>query len=160
MKTKHILGLDIGTNSIGWAVLNAVENEGITFLTGIHSSGVRCIPMDEKVQGDFEKGNSVSQTAERTKYRSIRRLYERSHLRRERLHRVLSILKFLPTHYEQQLDRYGRFVNFSEPKLAWIRDEHGIPQFLFQSSFNEMLADFRLHQPELVANNKKVTYFG
>ena len=116
MKTKHILGLDIGTNSIGWAVLNAVENEGITFLTGIHSSGVRCIPMDEKVQGDFEKGNSVSQTAERTKYRSIRRLYERSHLRRERLHRVLSILKFLPTHYEQQVYRYGLFVNFSEPK--------------------------------------------
>ncbi len=158
MKTKHILGLDIGTNSIGWAVLNAVENEGITFLTGIHSSGVRCIPMDEKVLGNFEKGNSVSQTAERTKYRSIRRLYERSHLRRMRLHRVLSILKFLPAHYEQQLDRYGRFVNFSEPKLAWTRNEHGTPQFLFQDSFNEMLADFRLHQPELVANNKKVPY--
>ena len=106
MKQKHILGLDLGTNSIGWAVINASENEeGKERLNAINCSGTRIIPMDAAVLGDFDKGNSKSQTAERTKYRSMRRLYERGKLRRERLHRVLALLNFLPLHYSRRLDR-------------------------------------------------------
>lgn len=86
-----ILGLDLGTNSIGWAV---VDNEKQC----IEAAGSRIIPMDAGTIGDYEKGNSVSQTKERTQYRGMRRLRERQLLRRERLHRVLKIMQFLPEH--------------------------------------------------------------
>lgn len=155
---KKILGLDLGTNSIGWAVINATQTEDNTCLQNISSCGSRVIPMDAAILGDFDKGNSKSQTAERTKFRGVRRLLERSLLRRERLHRVLSLMGFLPEHYTQQIDRYGKFIPDSEPKLPWIKTENGKYQFIFQDSFLEMLTDFQLRHPELIANEKKVPY--
>lgn len=141
---KHILGLDLGTNSIGWAVINAItdENTQKEQLIGINAAGSRIIPMDAAQLGDFNKGNTVSQTANRTQYRSTRRLYERKKLRRERLHRVLQLLGFLPPHYAAQLDRYGKFITNSEPKLAWEKGANHLPHFIFQKSFQEMLKDF------------------
>ena len=159
MKHKHILGLDLGTNSIGWAVINASKNEeDKEQLDGINCDGVRIIPMDAAVLGDFDKGNSKSQTADRTQYRSMRRLYERGKLRRERLHRVLALLNFLPLHYSNQLDRYGKFIAATEPKLPWHKDEQGHWTFIFQESFDEMLADFYRNQPELLSKGQKVPY--
>lgn len=137
---KKVLGLDLGTNSIGWAL---IDEDGKKIL-GI---GSRVIPMDQKVLGDFDKGNSVSQTAERTGYRGIRRLRERHLLRRERLHRVLYILGFLPEHYKENIDfeeRFGKFINDKEPKLVY--NDEG---FLFKDSFIEMIADFKPRNPEL-----------
>lgn len=141
---KHILGLDLGTNSIGWAVINATtdENTQKEQLIGINAAGSRIIPMDAAQLGDFNKGNTVSQTANRTQYRNTRRLYERKKLRRERLHRVLQLLGFLPPHYAAQLDRYGKFIANSEPKLAWEKGANHLPHFIFQKSFQEMLKDF------------------
>ena len=147
---KKILGLDLGTNSIGWAVINASQKEDNTdSLQNISSCGSRIIPMDAAILGDFDKGNSKSQTAERTRLRGVRRLLERSLLRRERLHRVLSLMGFLPKHYARQIDRYGKFIPDSEPKLPWIKTENGKYQFIFQDSFLEMLTDFQLRHPEL-----------
>lgn len=160
---KKILGLDLGTNSIGWAVVNADEatreNE-TTYLKpkGISKSGSRIIPMDEGILGDFDRGNTKSQTADRTKFRSARRLLERYLLRRERLLLVLKLMDFLPEHFANQIDRFGKFINHAEPKLAWKKDETGMPKFLFIDSFNEMIADFAQNQPQLVANGKKVPY--
>lgn len=141
---KHILGLDLGTNSIGWAVINATtdENTHKEQLIGINAAGSRIIPMDVAQLGDFNKGNTVSQTANRTQYRSTRRLHERKKLRRERLHRVLQLLGFLPPHYAAQLDRYGKFIANSEPKLAWVKNTNHLYHFIFQESFQEMLNDF------------------
>ena len=82
---KKILGLDLGTNSIGWAVVST-NNEHQ--LERIEADGPRIIPMDAGTLGDFNRGNPISQTAERTRLRGARRLVERSLLRRERLHRV------------------------------------------------------------------------
>lgn len=156
---KKTLGLDLGTNSIGWAVINSnIDSEGKEKLVGISSCGSRIIPMDAATLGDFGKGNTKSPVAERTRLRGIRRLLERSLLRRERLHRVLSVMGFLPEHYASQLDRYGKFLPETEPKLAWYKDDSGRYQFLFQKSFHEMLEDFRLHHPELVAGEKKIPY--
>ena len=154
---KRILGLDLGTNSIGWAVLLAVESEeNIFHLQGIEGAGSRIIPMDASMLGDFDRGNSISQTAERTRLRGVRRLLERCLLRRERLHRVLEILGFLPTHYSLSLNRYGQIKDGEEPKLAWRKNEVGKYEFLFTDSFNEMLEDFRESHPELVG--KKIPY--
>jgi len=154
---KRILGLDLGTNSIGWSVLLAeIDENGNVQLQCIEAAGSRIIPMDAAMLGDFERGNSISQTAEKTRLRGIRRLLERCLLRRERLHRVLDILGFLPFHYSKALNRYGQIKEGEEPKLAWRKNEIGKNEFLFIDSFNEMLEDFRVIHPELVG--KKVPY--
>ena len=143
-RMKRILGLDLGSNSIGWAfVQQDFENKQGKII----ATGSRIIPMDQGILGDFEKGNTVSQTAERTAYRTTRRLRERHLLRRERLHRVLHILGFLPPHYDLQIDfskRYGKFIDDAEPKIAYNKGN-----FIFMDSFNEMIEDFRKHQPQL-----------
>ncbi len=160
---KQILGLDLGTNSIGWAVVNAEEvnreNE-TSFLKplSIDAAGSRIIPMDAAILGDFDKGNSYSQTKERTGFRGTRRLRERCLLRRERLHRVLNLLGFLPEHFAKELNRYGKFATDSEPKMAWRKNAEGKFEFIFQESFHEMVEDFRKNQPELVTDDKKVPY--
>ncbi len=108
--------------------------------------GSRIIPMDQKILGEFGKGNSVSQTAKRTDYRSARRLRERHLLRRERLHRALNILGFLPEHYSAEIyfDKlFGQFKAGTEPKLAWKKNEQEKFEFVFQKSFAEMIEEFK-----------------
>src|SRR5690554_5413938 len=134
---KHILGLDLGTNSIGWALVQqSFENREGKIL----GMGSRIIPMDAGVLGKFAEGSSISQTAERTGYRGNRRLRERHLLRRERLHRVLNVLNFLPEHYSKQIDfdkKLGKFKPNTEPKLAYNDNV-----FIFKKSFEEMVEDF------------------
>lgn len=159
MEEKHILGLDLGTNSIGWAVVREVLNaDGNQSSKSIVDAGSRIIPMDAAMQSDFARGNSISQTSERTRLRMVRRINERKLLRRERLHRVLRLLGFLPKHYADRLDRYGKFTTDCTPLLAWTKDETGCPLFLFQSSYEEMLKLFYRQQPELMQQGLKVPY--
>ena len=154
---KKILGLDLGTNSIGWALVNAELDENEQHkLVGIEASGSRIIPMDAAILGEFDKGNSISQTAERTRLRGVRRLRERNLLRRERLNRVLNLLEFLPSHYSDSLNRYGQIKDNLEPKLAWKQNENGEYEFIFSDSFNEMLQEFQSHHPEL--KDQKIPY--
>ena len=155
MKKKHILGLDLGTNSIGWALLTAENSEDNNDwqLKSITDAGSRIIPMDAALRGDFEKGNTVSQTADRTSHRISRRIKERRLLRRERLLRVLNLMGFLPQHFAQRVDRYGHLDTESDCKIAWSADPSGNPQFLFQDSFEEMLQLFRQRQPEWLTNH-------
>jgi CRISPR-associated endonuclease Csn1 len=146
---KKILGLDLGTNSIGWSLIshNFEKKEG-----KIDGLGVRIIPMDAGVLGKFDAGLSHSQTAERTGYRSKRRLYQRDNLRRERLHRVLNILGFLPSHYRESIDfdkKLGQFKPGKEVKLNYRETEQGNYQFIFTEAFQEMLAEFKTAQPDL-----------
>lgn len=151
--SKIILGLDLGTNSIGWALINQdFENKKGEIL----GMGSRIIPMDQKILGEFGAGNSISQTAARTDYRSKRRLRERFLLRRERLHRILNVLNFLPEHYASHIDfekKIGKFKQGTEPKLVYNRKE-----FIFKKSFEEMLSDFQKDQPQFLENNKKIPY--
>ena len=111
---KNILGLDLGTNSIGWAVVNgSLNDDGSEQLVKIQASGSRIIPMDAAMIGDFNKGNSISQTAERTRLRGIRRLSERYLLRRERLHRILDILSILISVEMTLIIRYVLQIDFA-----------------------------------------------
>lgn len=140
---KKILGLDLGTNSIGWALIEQNFNEKVGKVCGL---GSRIIPMSQDVLGKFDSGVSISQTAERTKYRSVRRLYQRDNLRRERLHRVLNILGFLPNHYSNSIDfekHFGQFKKNQEVKLDYRKNETGKSKFIFMDSFNEMVEEFK-----------------
>lgn len=150
---KKNLGLDLGTNSIGWAL---IEQDFENRQGKILGMGSRIIPMSQEILGEFDRGNTKSQTAERTRLRSVRRLRERHLLRRERLHRVLNVLGFLPQHYASQIDfekRLGKFLEDSEPKIAYNKGE-----FLFRNTFEEMLKEFKEYQPSFVNGNKKVPY--
>ncbi|ENA1807790.1 hypothetical protein ABF226_002234 [Flavobacterium psychrophilum] len=151
---KKILGLDLGTNSIGWALTN---NDFDNKLGNIEGLGSRIIPMSQDVLGKFDSGVSISQTAERTKYRGTRRLVQRFLLRRERLHRVLNVLDFLPQHYSEAIDfdkKFGQFKPEKEEKLSFYKNENGKNQFIFLDSHQEMLAEFQLINPDL----KQVPY--
>ena len=148
---KKILGLDLGTNSIGWALINEEGTGDTSFINGIDGTGSRIIPMSADLMGNYEKGNSVSQTEERTRYRGMRRLRERFILRRERLHRVLHIMGFLPEHYSISIDDMGKFIKGSEPKIEWRKNEKGNYEFVFQDSFNEMLEQFKAYHPKSLA---------
>lgn len=167
---KKILGLDLGTNSIGWALTQQNFDEKKGEILGV---GSRIIPMDGYVStktgkeakdpySDFSSGNGISKAKARTDFRGIRRLRERALLRRERLHRVLNILRFLPEHYATQIDfekHYGQFKKDTEPKLVYKPNMATAKiEFIFKKSFEEMLADFTIHQPELVSNGKKAPY--
>ncbi|MDR2594793.1 MAG: hypothetical protein LBC87_08505 [Fibromonadaceae bacterium] len=156
---KKILGLDLGTNSIGWVL---VEQDFDAKIGKILGKGIRIIPMSQEVLDNFGGGNpSKSQTAERTDFRKTRRLRERHLLRRERLHRVLNILNFLPKHYASQIDfekRLGQFLDEKEPKIAWkeIWNEQKNKndfEFIFQKSFYEMVDDFKANE-----QNTKIPY--
>jgi CRISPR-associated endonuclease Csn1 len=151
--TKKILGLDLGTNSIGWALVATDENGKPSKIEGM---GSRIIPMQGYVSSknggeskdpmsDFAAGNGISKCKARTDYRGHRHLYERCKLRRERLHRVLNVLGFLPEHYAKEIDfekHLGQFFDEKEPKLAWRKNEETV-EFLLKKSFNEMVADFK-----------------
>jgi len=157
---KKILGLDLGTNSIGWALIerNFDKKDGNTLGKGnILGIGSRIIPMDHATMDDFGKGITKSQTAERTSYRSVRRLQQRHLLRRERLHRVLNIIGALPKHYKDAIDfdnRKGQFKSECEIKLPYFKNDHDEFEFLFKTSFDEMVKEFRLTQPQLFQTKK------
>ena len=72
------LGLDIGTNSIGWGIVDETEKK-------IKKCGVYIFPEGVKK----EKGNESSKASERTAYRSARRLKIRRKLRKYETLKVL-----------------------------------------------------------------------
>ncbi|HSH53296.1 MAG TPA: hypothetical protein VK982_16335, partial [Bacteroidales bacterium] len=68
-----ILGLDLGTNSIGWAVVETNKNKKF----GLLHKGVHIFQEGVKI----EKGIESSKAEERTRFRSARRLKFRRKLR-------------------------------------------------------------------------------
>lgn len=156
---KNILGLDLGTNSIGWAVVGSVTDAAEKeILAGIKGCGSRIIPMDASQLSDFAKGNTVSQTADRRSKRTARRMNERFILRRERLHRVLNLMGFLPEHYAASLDRYGKFIDADDHKIAWRTNSDGRQEFVYRQAFNEMYEEFKSRNPEFLKNGGKIPY--
>ena len=92
-----ILGLDLGTNSIGWAVIEAIiENGKIAKYIGIVDSGVRIFPEGVEPttigQGDKEQ----SKNASRREHRQMRRQFFRKKLRKVKLMETLIDLKMCP----------------------------------------------------------------
>lgn len=78
---KTVLGLDLGTNSIGWALINEANNNQ----SEIIKLGVRVNPLTIDEKTNFEKGRPLSTNADRTLKRGARRNLQRYKLRREKL---------------------------------------------------------------------------
>ena len=77
---KRILGLDLGSASIGWALIE--ENDNKTSIIGL---GSRIIPYEGTEGKDFAKGTGESRNSLRTKARTARKGYDRYQLRRKYL---------------------------------------------------------------------------
>ena len=90
---KRILGLDLGTNSIGWAVVNVDENGNPQSIDGM---GSRIVPLSSDDTNEFTKGNAISKNQSRTEKRTARKGYDRYQLRREYLTSELRKLNMLP----------------------------------------------------------------
>ncbi|MCD8290550.1 MAG: type II CRISPR RNA-guided endonuclease Cas9, partial [Prevotella sp.] len=84
---KTILGLDLGTTSIGWALVKEAENKDEK--SSIISLGSRVIPLTTDEKSNFEKGKAITTNADRTLKRSMRRNNQRFKLRRENLKKML-----------------------------------------------------------------------
>ncbi|WP_298119382.1 type II CRISPR RNA-guided endonuclease Cas9 [Flavobacterium sp.] len=90
---KKILGLDLGTTSIGWAFIHeGEENE----TSKIINSGVRIVPLTTDEEADFKKGNTISINADRTLKRGARRGLQRFKQRRNALIELFKGIKFIP----------------------------------------------------------------
>lgn len=90
---KKVLGLDIGTNSIGWAFINWDDQK---FNGNIIDMGSRIIPTDVELLSNYETGLAASKNAGRRQARGARRLQQRYKLRRQRLVNTLKMLGWLP----------------------------------------------------------------
>lgn len=84
---KKILGLDLGTTSIGWAIVNQAENT--EELSSIIASGVRVNPLSSDEKDAFEKGKAITLNSDRRLKRSMRRNLQRYKHRRAYLIKTL-----------------------------------------------------------------------
>ena len=80
---KKVLGLDLGTTSIGWALVNEKENDNEK--SSIIRLGVRVNPLTVDEKTNFEKGKSITTNADRRLKRSMHRNLQRYKLRRANL---------------------------------------------------------------------------
>ncbi len=110
---KRIFGLDLGTNSIGWAVVNEKENENES--SSIVRLGVKSIPLTTDEQQDFEKGKTITTNAVRTAARSARRNLQRYKLRRKCLLDILKANGFISD--ETVLAEKGNHTTFETFRL-------------------------------------------
>jgi CRISPR-associated endonuclease Csn1 len=123
-----ILGLDLGTNSIGWAI---VDKEGNEF--SLVDKGVRIFSEGVK----SEKGIESSKAAERTGYRSARKIKFRRKLRKYETLKVLSENGMCPLSVEEVKEwRKSSFKQYPlNPEfLKWLRtdDDQNINPYLYR----------------------------
>ena len=127
-----ILGLDLGSASIGWAVIEEKDAN-----TKIIALGSRIIPYDGTEGQDFAKGTGESRNSLRTKARTARKGYDRYQLRRKYLVDVLikngmmpdENLKSLPKIQLWELRNKAVSENISKQEfgrlLLWLNQKRG-----------------------------------
>lgn len=119
-----ILGLDLGTNSIGWAVVRYFKENNIQFK--LQDKGV--LVFDAGVLKD-DKGKYKSKTAERTTFRGIRKLKLRLKVRKYETLKVLIENEMCPLEMEQLEDwKSSNFTVYptSSNFLDWLKtDSYG-----------------------------------
>lgn len=93
---KRVLGLDLGSSSIGWAVVEERseellrEGDVVAAKDRIVDIGSRIIPLSVEESTQFSKGQALTKNADRTKCRTQRKGYDRYQLRRALLLEELS----------------------------------------------------------------------
>lgn len=114
---EKILGIDTGTNSLGWAIIEKNDKGEISLLhkgTNIFTEGVK-----------IEKGIESSKASERTEHRALRKHYWRRKVRKIRVLKVLVDNRLCPPLDSQELRdwRLKKVYPHDEEFLAWQRTE-------------------------------------
>lgn len=113
---ERILGIDTGTNSLGWAVVDKDERgtKLVAKGTNIFSEGVK-----------IEKGIESSKASERTEHRSVRKHYWRRKIRKIRLLTILSENHLCPPLPKSDLRewRLKKVYPNNELFMEWQRTE-------------------------------------
>lgn len=113
---ERILGIDTGTNSLGWAIVDKNENDYhlVAKGTNIFSEGVK-----------IEKGIESSKASERTDHRSIRKHYWRRKIRKIRLLALLSENSLCPPIKKEALRRWRlkKVYPSDDAFMEWQRTE-------------------------------------
>lgn len=91
---KKILGLDLGTNSIGWALIEVDENN---IPIRIIAMGSRIIPIESKHSSQFLEGKSITLNQDRTVNRTQRKSYDRKQLKKSDLKKILKKHNIFPS---------------------------------------------------------------
>jgi CRISPR-associated endonuclease Csn1 len=99
---KTVLGLDLGTNSIGWSMIEIDDNERPISILGM---GSRIIPLSTDDKSQFEKGQAISKNQDRTRVRTQRKGYDRKQLRKKELKKLLVELNIMPTEELMQIPK-------------------------------------------------------
>ena len=112
-----ILGLDLGTNSLGWAIVTESENGDYTLIdkgVDIFQEGVA-----------REKNVEKPAVQDRTNARALRRHYFRRRLRKIALLRVLTAHDLCPPLTDAQLDNWRKRKEYpmNEAFLLWQRTD-------------------------------------
>ncbi len=110
---KKILGLDLGTTSIGWALVNEAESPEEE--SSIIKIGVRVNPLTVDEKNNFEKGKTITTNADRTLKRGMRRNLQRFKQRRLNLTACLIRNKFITA--ETILSENGNKTLFETHRL-------------------------------------------
>ena len=92
--TKNILGLDLGTNSIGWALIEVDENN---IPIRIIAMGSRIIPLTTSDKEEFQRGLSITKNQSRTVSRTQRKGYDRKQLKKSDLKKLLIKYNIFPS---------------------------------------------------------------
>lgn len=90
---RRILGLDLGTNSIGWAVVE-VDDDGN--VVRILAMGSRIVPLSSDESNEFSAGKAISKNQKKMEKKTARKCFDRYQLRRKYLTIILRELKMLP----------------------------------------------------------------
>ena len=116
---SKVLGLDLGTNSIGWAIVNNTENkkELLEHDVNIFQEGVNRV-----------KGNEEPAVKTRTEARASRRHYFRRRLRKIELLKILIEQGWCPHIEENALTDWRAHKQFPKcPEfIAWLRTDDNI----------------------------------
>ena len=141
---KKILGLDIGTTSIGWAIVEATAEKNINDITGKEAEtdinnnrvgiykdavGVRIIAQDTErfdrgLTLNDPKGSTLTPTASRRVKRGIRRMRSRYKLRRDKLGKVLDFIGMNPdkAYYTNEKGKRGEYNDIGKA-IYQLRDK-------------------------------------
>lgn len=123
MKFKHIIGLDIGTNSLGWSLIKEFENGQIEIIkTGVHIFPIGTI-VDDKSNKEKTKNE------QRRGYRGASRLRYRFKLRRKNLKKALDELGMLPNYAEYSGAKgFGQSFELYKLRAQSINPDIKIPE--------------------------------
>jgi len=116
-----ILGLDLGTNSIGWAIVEKEKNKKEYTLI---DKGVRIFT--EGVNIEAKTSSESSKAAQRTAYRSGRKLKYRRKLRKLQLLKILSDNNLCPKLADEELKlwRYKKIYPNNDEFRLWLSTDN------------------------------------